>query len=105
VSGEREADVASTPTLLTTREAADRLRVHPRTVQRLVERGELSAVHLGSAVRFDPADLAGLTERLKHRAPTVAVSRTDSIRPTRTARLTFAERLRSRNDEHRTAET
>jgi excisionase family DNA binding protein len=43
--------------------------VHPRTVQRLVERGELSAVHLGAAVRFDRQDLAGLIARVK-RAPT-----------------------------------
>src|SRR4051794_5717317 len=35
--------------LLTTDEAADLLHVHPRTVQRLVRRGELCAVHLGSA--------------------------------------------------------
>src|SRR5215216_2208363 len=44
------------------------LNVHPRTVQRLVERGELSAVHLGGAVRFDPQDVYGLIERVKCRA-------------------------------------
>src|SRR2546429_822194 len=49
--------------LLTTDEAADLLHVHPRTVQRLVRRGELSAVHLGSAVRFDPRDVDGLIAR------------------------------------------
>ena len=45
--------------LLTTDEAAALLHVHPRTVQRLVERGQLCAVHLGSAVRFDPNDVGG----------------------------------------------
>ncbi len=59
-------------TLLTTNEAARLLRVHPRTVQRLVERGELSAVHLGSAVRFDPHDIAGLVARVKDTAVTTA---------------------------------
>src|SRR5947208_4799089 len=44
------ADPADGATLLTTIEAAHLLRVHPRTVQRLVERGQLSAVHLGGAV-------------------------------------------------------
>jgi excisionase family DNA binding protein len=55
--------------LLTTNEAADLLHVHPRTVQRLVERGQLCAVRLGSAVRFDPDDVAGLIDRVK-RGPT-----------------------------------
>src|SRR5262245_56207998 len=51
--------------LLTTTETAELLHVHPHTVQRLVERGELCAVHLGAAVRFDPDDVAALTGRLK----------------------------------------
>src|SRR5436190_1559667 len=53
--------------LLTTDEAAVRLHVHPRTVQRLVERGQLSAVHLGSAVRFDPQDVEALIAEVKER--------------------------------------
>ena len=53
-------------TLLTTNEAATRLRIHPRTVQRLVAAGALRCVRLGSAVRFDPADIAALIERLKY---------------------------------------
>ena len=51
--------------LLTTREAADLLRVHPRTVQRLVRRGDLAAVRLGTATRFDPDDVACLIAQLK----------------------------------------
>jgi excisionase family DNA binding protein len=88
--------------LLTTREAANALHVHPRTIQRLVERGHLSAVHLGTAVRFDPADIADLTNRLKHRAsgPTPLAA---EVRPSRATGISFAERLRSQQDEHRAA--
>lgn len=59
---------ADSAALLTTNEAADLLHVHPRTVQRLVERGQLCVVHLGGAVRFDPRDVAGLIERVKRGA-------------------------------------
>jgi excisionase family DNA binding protein len=73
--------------LLTTEEAAALLHVHPRTVQRLVERGDLSAVHLGGAVRFDPQDVQGLIDRVKCRAANRA--RDDAVRPRiRGARVT-----------------
>jgi excisionase family DNA binding protein len=91
------------PGLLTTSETAELLHVHPRTVQRLVERGQLEAIHLGTAVRFDPGDVAALTEREKQRAapaPTLA----DRVRASRGARVSFAERLRSRQHEHRAAQ-
>jgi excisionase family DNA binding protein len=87
--------------LLTTEEAASLLRVHPRTVQRLVERGDLCAVHIGSAVRFDPEDVGCLVERVKSArvAPTV-----DSrVSARRRVSGSFAERLRSRQHEHRAA--
>jgi excisionase family DNA binding protein len=85
--------------LLTTIEAAALLHVHPRTVQRLVDRGQLCAVHLGSAVRFDPRDVAGLIDGVKRerRAPAA----TNPIRARGRASGSFAERLRSRRDEHR----
>jgi excisionase family DNA binding protein len=67
--------------LLTTEEAAALLHVHPRTVQRIVERGDLSAVHLGGAVRFDPQDVQGLIERVKCRAANR--TRGDDVRPRR----------------------
>ncbi len=72
-----EAQVA--PGLLTTCETASLLHVHPRTVQRLVERGQLEAIHLGTAVRFDPGDVAALTRlprrpRLLRRAPTLTTA-------------------------------
>jgi excisionase family DNA binding protein len=101
VSANDEPPAASTaPALLTTQEAADALRVHPRTVQRLVERGQLSTVHLGTAVRFDPADIADLTERFKRRASGSTPSAADVVRPSRAVRVSFADRLRSQQDEH-----
>jgi excisionase family DNA binding protein len=97
-----DSGAASTvPTLMTTREAAAMLRVHPRTVQRLVERGELEAVHLGTAVRFDPGDVAELTARLKRREAGTTPSCADVVRPSRAARISFAHRRRSHRYEHR----
>jgi excisionase family DNA binding protein len=96
---EASAEVA----LLTTREAAELLHVHPRTVQRLVERGELAAVHVGAAVRFDRADLVDLTARFKSRVAGPPSARAE-VTPNRArARVSFAERLRSQRDEHRAA--
>lgn len=92
------------PGLLTTSETAALLHVHPRTVQRLVERGQLEAIHLGAAVRFDPGDVAALTEREKQRAAAVPTALTDRVRASRGARVSFAERLRSRQHEHRAAQ-
>jgi excisionase family DNA binding protein len=94
-----QAQVA--PGLLTTSETAALLHVHPRTVQRLVERGQLEAIHLGTAVRFDPGDVAALTEREKQRAAAAPAALTDRVRASRGARVSFAERLRSRQHEHR----
>ena len=97
-----EAQVA--PGLLTTSETASLLHVHPRTVQRLVERGQLEAIHLGTAVRFDPSDVAALTEREKQRAAAAPTGLADRVRASRGARVSFAERLRSLQHEHRAAQ-
>jgi len=43
--------------LLTYRDAADELRVCAKTVERLVQRGELRAVRIGRAVRLTPDEL------------------------------------------------
>lgn len=103
-SASGEPPAASTAEgLLTTREAANALHVHPRTIQRLVERGQLSAVRLGTATRFDPADLADLTDRLKRRASGVTRSAAEVVGPSRAAGISFGERLRSQQDEHRAA--
>ena len=97
-----EAQLA--PGLLTTSETAALLHVHPRTVQRLVEPGQLEAIHLGTAVRFDPGDVAALTEREKQRAAAASTALADRVRASRGARVSFAERLRSRQHEHRAAQ-
>jgi excisionase family DNA binding protein len=97
-----QAQVA--PGLLTTSETAALLHLHPRTVQRLVERGQLEAIHLGTAVRFDPGDVAALTEREKQLAAAAPTALTDRVRASRGARVSFAERLRSRQHEHRAAQ-
>jgi excisionase family DNA binding protein len=89
--------------LLTTGETADLLRVHPRTVQRLVERGDLSAVYVGAAVRFDPVDVCDLTTRLKRREEAAQRS-AETVRRGRPARRSFAGRLRSDQHEHRAAQ-
>jgi excisionase family DNA binding protein len=79
--------------LLTTREVADALHVHPRTVQRLVERGELAVVRLGAAIRFDPAELVRLiAERTRTAGP--PEPQPDTVRPRRSG-VSFAKRLRS----------
>ena len=92
------------PGLLPTTETAALLHVHPRTVQRLVERGQLEAIHLGTAVRFDPGDVAALTEREKQLAAAAPTALADRVRASRGARVSFAERLRSRQHEHRAAQ-
>jgi len=49
--------------LLTREQVARELGVSPRTVARLVERGELTYVRIGRLARFRPADLAAFVER------------------------------------------
>jgi excisionase family DNA binding protein len=96
-------EASAAAALLTTGEAAELLHVHPRTVQRLVERGELAVVHLGAAVRFDRNDLADLTGRLKERTAGPSSVRTEVTPAKGRAHVSFAERLRSQRDEHRAA--
>jgi excisionase family DNA binding protein len=57
----------STPTTVTARifnvtEAADRLRVHPVTVRRLVDKGQLRAARIGDLLRIREEDLQALFE-------------------------------------------
>jgi len=79
--------------LLTTREVADALHVHPRTVQRLVERGELAVVRLGTAIRFDPAELVRLIAD-RTRTARSPEPQPDTVRA-RPSGVSFAKRLRS----------
>lgn len=43
--------------LLNTFEAAERLRIAPATLRRLIKSGELRAYQVARALRIDPADL------------------------------------------------
>jgi len=49
--------------LLDSNQAAAILRVHPRTLQRLVHRGEITAVHVGKLWRFKPSALTAWIDR------------------------------------------
>lgn len=43
--------------MLTVKEVAQSLRMHPITVYRLVQKGELKVVRIGKAIRIEEADL------------------------------------------------
>jgi excisionase family DNA binding protein len=49
--------------LLDSNQAAAILKVHPRTLQRLVHRGEIGAVHVGKLWRFKPSALTAWIDR------------------------------------------
>ncbi len=49
--------------LLSAKATAKRLGLSPPTIYRLASRGELPAVRVGDAVRFDPADLTAFIRR------------------------------------------
>ena len=49
--------------LLDSNQAAAILQVHPRTLQRLVHRGEIAAVHVGKLWRFKPSALSAWIDR------------------------------------------
>ncbi len=44
------------------RQAADRLQVHPVTIKRLVDRGQLRAARIGDLLRIREDDLTALFE-------------------------------------------
>jgi len=49
--------------LLDSNQAAAILKVHPRTLQRLVHRGEITAVHVGKLWRFRASALTAWIDR------------------------------------------
>jgi excisionase family DNA binding protein len=59
---------AREPDLLTKREAAEKLRVSPSTVDRLRAQGEIAWVPVGRQVRFRPEALAEYVERAERPA-------------------------------------
>lgn len=50
-------------TLLTPKEVAARLQVHPRTVYRLIDSGELEGYAIGGSIRIDEAAYNAYIER------------------------------------------
>ena len=49
--------------MLTVKDVANELRIHPNTVYRLVHAGKLKAVKVGGAIRIYEDDLAKFIER------------------------------------------
>jgi excisionase family DNA binding protein len=68
------ADPTRVGTLFTTGEVAKMLRVHPRTVQVWIKRGELTAVRYGRLLRIRQADLATFGEVLSKPTPPAGVA-------------------------------
>jgi excisionase family DNA binding protein len=63
-------DVATTedlPPLMRPVDVAELLNVSRKTAYRLIERGELDAIHVGRSVRVRPDDLTAYLERGGHR--------------------------------------
>ncbi|WP_243544647.1 helix-turn-helix domain-containing protein [Pseudodesulfovibrio tunisiensis] len=56
-------DTSRTPKLLTVREVADLLRVHPRTAYRLVSEGSIGAIKIGTQWRVPESALMEYIER------------------------------------------
>lgn len=49
--------------LMSVRAAAERLGIHANTVRRLIARGDLPHVQIGSRILLDPADVEEFVER------------------------------------------
>jgi excisionase family DNA binding protein len=58
-----ESTPAPAGRFLTRAEIADRLRVHPRSIDRAIANGDLTAVRIGRAVRVCEDDFASFVER------------------------------------------
>ena len=82
--------------LLTVSEVAVDLAIHPKTVRRLVARGELAAVKIGAAVRVHPADVDAFVD--EHRVQSGVRRREPRPRVRASAAsASFADRLRLKN--------
>ena len=59
---------ASQPSFMTTDEVLDFLRINPRTIYRLIHRGDLPAVRVGRQWRFRQSDVEAWLERQRPQA-------------------------------------
>lgn len=108
ILAERAAATAPATVLLTKIEVAEQLRVDPRTVERMVDRGDLVAYRVGErSVRFRQEDVDELRKPRPPRAPsappTAAPSRRRDpvfrrLRQARTVRAVSVERIGSGRD-------
>jgi excisionase family DNA binding protein len=64
-AGDNAAEAAGPPLLLTAAQAARALAISPRTLWSLTRRGEIPAVRIGRAVRYDRRDLVEYLDRLR----------------------------------------
>lgn len=62
---ESNQNVAASTLLLTPREAANRLRISPRSLWSLTKSGEVQCVRIGRSVRYSPDDLSAYVEARK----------------------------------------
>ena len=65
---ERRSEQAIEPMLLTAREAATALTISERFLYTMTQRGDIRAVRLGRAVRYDPKDLRAWIEKAKEKS-------------------------------------
>jgi len=60
--------------LLTTKQAAELLNIHPTTIHRMIQRGELEAYRVGGSVRIDETHLHAYLEANRITATTHRVT-------------------------------
>jgi excisionase family DNA binding protein len=61
-----EPTAVTSTRLLTVPEAADRLRLSARMVERLIERGEMVPLRIGRSVRLTDTEIEEFIERKRH---------------------------------------
>lgn len=90
-------DNAASVCLLTAQGVAQRLNVSERTVNRLVESGEITPIDIRGAVRYHPHDVDDLIERGRRpaRRPTTSQPVRKPTRKPQTATRSFRERRRA----------
>ena len=65
----KPSDEPTDDDLVSVRDVAGQLGVHPETVRRLIHNGSLEAVRVGRVLRVPPAALAGFLQRQRIKPP------------------------------------